>query len=270
MITGLGKQAAMHELGRYLHVDSPLHRSDPRMKVLVVLALSFLLLRSGPAGLTGAAIMILLLSLLGKIGWRMLLGTTRPVWLLFTVLFLIYVFFTPGIPILPFSTGPLKISYEGLYEGAVQVSRFILLILAASLLTMTTSLSELTMALEWLLRPLSKVGISSHNTALMVNMALRFLPTLQEEMKNTKEAQLARGADFKPKSLTGKIRSMIFIATPLTLNLLRRSDELVEAMEARGYQPGPRTYLSELAFTKSDFWSLLLISPAIIAIWFIG
>ncbi|MEN6390837.1 MAG: energy-coupling factor transporter transmembrane protein EcfT [Syntrophomonas sp.] len=260
----------MYELGQYLHLDSPVHRSDPRVKVLVVLVLSFLLLRSGPAGLIAVTVLILLLSLLGRVGWERLFGTTRPLWSFFTVLFMIYFLFTPGVSILPFSTGPLKISYEGLHEGAIQVGRFMLLILAASLLTITTSLSELTMALEWLLRPLAKVGISSHNTALMVNMALRFFPTLQGEMQNIKEAQLARGADFKPGSLMGKVRSLVFIATPLTLNILRRSDELVEAMEARGYQPGPRTYLSELAFTKTDFGAVLLITMAITAIWLIG
>ncbi|MEQ8176308.1 MAG: energy-coupling factor transporter transmembrane component T [Syntrophomonadaceae bacterium] len=260
----------MHELGQYVHGDSPVHRTDPRLKLLAVLALSILTLRLGTTGLIAVTVFLLGISLLAGIAWGMLLGTTRPVWPLFTVLFLIYALFAPGTPILPFASGSIGISYEGLYTGAVQVSRFILLILDASLLTMTTAPSELTMGLEWLLRPLSKVGISSHNIALMVNLALRFFPTLHEEMRNINEAQLARGADFKPGSLRGKIRSMMFIATPLTLTILRRSDELVEAMEARGYQPGPRTYLSELTFTKTDMGALILISLAIIAIWFIG
>lgn len=260
----------MHELGRYVNVDSLVHRSDPRLKLLAVLALSLLIFRLDPVGLTAVMFLILLLTRLAKIGWITLFKTTRPAWLLFTVLFFIYLLFTPGIPVLPFSTGLVTISYEGLYEGATQVSRFFLLLLAASLLIMTTSLSELTMALEWMLRPLSKVGISSHNTAFMVNMALRFFPTLQEEMKANKEAQLARGADFKPGSLRGKILSMVFLATPLTMNILRRSDQLVQAMEARGYQPGPRTYLSELSFTKTDFGAMLLITMAITAIWLMG
>lgn len=260
----------MHELSQYVHVDSPVHRTDPRIKLLAVLVLSILIFRLSVTGLTAVVIFLSGLSLLARITWVMLLRTTRPVWPLFTMLFLIYVFFTPGTPILPFASGPFGISYEGLYSGAVQVGRFILLILAAALLTMTTAPSELTMGLEWLLRPLSKIGISSHNTAFMVNLALRFFPTLHEEMRNINEAQLARGANFKPGSLKGKIRSMMFIATPLTLNILRRSDELVEAMEARGYQPGPRTYLSELTFTKTDMGALLFISLAVTAIWVIG
>lgn len=260
----------MHELGRYVNLDSPVHRSDPRMKLMAVLVLSFLILRAGPAGLTAVTAFIAIISLFGKIGPGMLLGTTRPVWSFFIILFLIHFLFTPGPPILPFSTGPFKISCAGLHEGAIQVGRFALLILAASLLTITTSLSELTMALEWLLRPLSKLGISSHNAALMVNLALRFFPTLQEEMKNIKDAQLARGADFKPGSLRGKLRSLVFIATPLTMNILRRSEQLAQAMEARGYQPGPRTYLSELSFSKTDFGAMLLMAMGMTVIWFIG
>lgn len=260
----------MHELGRYFSVDSPVHRSDPRIKLLAVLAVSILLLRVDQTGLIGVAVFLLALSQLANIGWGMLFKTTRPVWVLFSLLFLVYVLFTPGNHVFSFSTGPFKISYEGLYEGLMQVGRFMLMILAASLLTMTTSLSELTMALEWLLRPLSRVGISSHNIAFMVNMALRFFPTLQEEMKNIKEAQLARGADSKPGSLGGKMRYMVFIATPLIMNILRRSDQLVEAMEARGYQPGPRTYLCEFTFTKADFGKMLLITVIIAAIWIIG
>lgn len=260
----------MHDLGRYWPADSPVHRSDPRIKVLAVLALSILFLQVGAPGLAAAAILLMGLSLTGKIGWGMLLRTTRPVWPFFIVIFLIHTLFTPGSPILPFTSGPFTISYEGLYEGAIQVARFVLLVLAASLLTMTTSLSDLSMGLEWLLRPLKMIGISSHNIALMVNMALRFFPTLQEEMKNINEAQLARGANFNPGRLSGKIRSMVFIATPLTLNILRRSDELVEAMEARGYQPGPRTYLRELAFTKTDYTALGLVSLAVIVIWFLN
>lgn len=259
----------MHDLGRYVPVDSPVHRIDPRVKVLAVLALSITMLHLSAAGLIALTFILMGFSAIGKISWRMLLKTTRPLWIFFSILFCIYILFTPGKPILPFSTGPFTISYNGLHGGAAQVGRFILLILVASLLTMTTSLSELTLSLEWLLRPLSIVGISSHNLAMMVSMALRFFPTLQEEIISIKEAQLARGANFIPESLSGKIRAMVFVATPLTLNILRRSDQLVEAMESRGFQPGPRTYLYELAFTKTDWVALGLIALTIVLIWFL-
>ncbi len=256
----------MHKLGQYLAKDSPVHSCDPRVKLLAVLAFSIVILRLDFIGLIVTAGIILAFSLLANIGIITLLKSTRPVWTFFLMLFFIYVLFSPGHSVLPFSLGPIMISYEGLYLGVFQVSKFLLLILTASLLTMTTSPSELTMAVERLLRPLQTIGISSHNIALMVSMALRFIPTLQLEMNNIREAQLARGANFSAGSLRGKIRSIISIAAPLTISILRRSDELVEAMEARGYQPGKRTYLRELAFTGKDYYSLGIISFIIIAV----
>jgi biotin transport system permease protein/energy-coupling factor transport system permease protein len=119
------------------------------------------------------------------------------------------------------------------------------------------------MGLERLLRPLSLIGISSHDLALMVSLALRFLPTLQEEMNRISEAQLARGADFKRRRLGGKIRSITHLTVPLLVNIFRRCDELVDAMEARGYHRGPRTYLRELALARVDY---LVIGAAIMAV----
>lgn len=254
-----GKLTAMLDLGQYSDKESPVHSCDPRVKLLSVLALSIVILRLDSIGLIVTTGIVFTFSLLANIGIAVLLKCTRPVWPFFAMLFIIYALFTPGNSILPFSSGPFMISNEGLHLGVFQVGKFLLLILIASLLTMTTPPSELTIGVERLLRPLHIIGISSHNIALMVSMALRFIPMLYKEMNNIQEAQLARGANYQPGSLSGKIRSMICIAAPLTISILRRSDELVEAMEARGYQPGQRTYLHELAFTRKDYFSLGVI-----------
>lgn len=250
----------MLDFGQYLDKESPVHSCDPRVKLLAVLAFSVVILRLDYTGLIVTTGIVFALSLLANIGIVLLVKSTRPVWPFFAMLFFIYAFFTPGNSILPFSIGPFMISNEGLYLGVFQVGKFLLLILLASLLTITTSPSELTIGVERLLRPLQIIGISSHNIALMVSMALRFIPTLQKEMNTIREAQLARGANFQAGSLSGKIRSIIYIAAPLTISILRRSDELVDAMEARGYQPGQRTYLRELAFSRKDYVSLGVIS----------
>ena len=249
----------MPEFGQYLDNESPVHSCDPRVKLLAVLAFSIVILRLDATGLILTTAIVFTFSWLAKIGIVNLVKSTRPVWPFFVMLFFIYVLFTPGTSILPSSFGPFMISKEGLYLGVYQLGKFLLLILTASLLTMTTSPSELTIGVERLLRPLQILGISSHNIALMVSMAIRFIPTLQREMNNIRDAQSARGANFRAGSLIGKIRSIICIATPLTISILRRSDELVEAMEARGYQPGQRTYLRELEFTRKDYLSLGVI-----------
>ncbi|HCF49909.1 MAG TPA: energy-coupling factor transporter transmembrane protein EcfT [Syntrophomonas sp.] len=260
----------MHDLGQYLHHESALHRSDPRVKLIAVLALSPVILHIEVPGLIMVGALILGAALMGKIGPFELFRTTRPVWPFFMMLFLVYILFTPGTPLAPLASYSIKISYEGLHLGASQLFRFVLLILAASLLTMTTSLTEITMGLEHLLRPLRIVRISSHNIALMVSMALRFIPLLQHELQQIQTASAARGADFRCGSPLDKIRLTVYLATPLTLNIIRRSDELAEAMEARGYRPGPRTYLCELAFSRSDYYALGFIAVIIMFLWYLG
>lgn len=255
----------MHDLGQYIDRDSPLHNSDPRVKLAAVLALSLLILRIDFSGIILVVLFLLAACLGASITPIELLRTTRPVWPFFVVLFLIYMLTTPGTSLLP-SSWPVTISHEGLMMGTEQILRFFLLTLSASLLTMTTSLTHLTMGLEYLLRPLTLIKISSHDVALMVSMALRFIPLLQQELQQIREASAARGADFRCGGLRAKMRLMIYLAIPLTLGVMQRSDELVEAMEARGYQPGCRTYLNELCFKRSDYFSLALVAVFVIVL----
>lgn len=249
--------------GQYLPGKSPVHNRDPRVKIIAVTALSILILHVNAAGLLLATATVLAVSFLAGTAPPKLIRTLRPGWPFFLCLFLMYIFFTPGHAL--FHSGPVQITYEGLRTGTFQVLRFLLLVLAASILTMTTSPSEIILGLERLLRPLGVFGISSHNTAMMVSLALRFIPTLQEEMTKIREAQLARGANFQPRSIPGKIRALIFLAAPLASGMFRRCDELVEALEARGYQPGPRTYLRELCLAPADYLVLSLAIAAVIA-----
>lgn len=194
--------------------------------------------------------------------------TLKPAMPVFFFLFIMYILFTPGYPLPGFGIGSLQITYQGLNLGLLQVWRFLLLVAAASILTMTTQPSELTIAVERLLRPI--IGSSSHDIAMMVSLALRFIPTLLDEMNNINEARKARGDDFNPYRIRKRIRGIKSLAAPLLINVLRRCDDLVDAMEARGYQRGSRTYLYEMELTLPDYCIIVVSFAALIVIlvWF--
>jgi len=242
----------MYKLGEYVPRESPVHKRDPRVKIIGVIALSIIILQVNYIGLLAASGMAITISYVACISLKSLLRTLRPVLPFFFCLFLMYIFFTAGDPIPPFPIGPVKISYPGLYLGIIQVWKFVLLVAAASILTMTTLQSEITIGLERLLRPIRITGISSHDIAMMVSLALRFLPTLLDEMIRIREAQLARGANFNPRRISGRMKAITHLAGPLSLSIFRRCDELVDAMEARGYHQGSRTYLQDLVLTRVD------------------
>ncbi len=255
----------MYNLGQYIPRESPVHNRDPRVKIIGVLGLSIIIFRVSGAGLIGAAAIVALASFLAGIPTARLLKTLRPVLPLFSILFLLYIFFTPGEPLPMFPIGPVQISYEGLTLGMIQAGRFTLLVLAASLLTMTTPPSHMVIGLEKLLQPLKITGISPQDVALMVSLALRFMPLLAGELEHIKTAQLARGANLNPRRLSAKIRAISCLAAPLSMNVFRRCDGLIEAMEARGYRQGPRTYLYELALTHADYCLIAIFIVIVIA-----
>jgi biotin transport system permease protein/energy-coupling factor transport system permease protein len=210
---------------------------------------------------TGLALGI---SQLGRIPLKTLLGSLRAVLPLFFFLLMMYVFFTPGKPLL--TIGVVQISYQGLQLGLSQIWRFVLLIIIAAILTMTTLPSDITIGLERLLRPIRIFRISSHDIAMMVSLALRFIPTLLQEMNSIREAQLARGVNSRLQTIRGRIRAIIFLIEPLSVSIFRRSDELVDAMEARGYQQGHRTYIQELVLSWADYCLIGGIIAVVIAI----
>ena len=258
----------MFKLGQYIPRHSFIHSRDARVKLITVIALSIMILRVSTIGLLLISVMAIAFARLAQLPPGSLLRTLRPVLPFFFCLFLLYLLFTPGRPLLPFSIGLLQISYAGLSLGLIQVWKFLLLVVAAAVLTMTTTPSEMTGGLERLLRPIKIVGISSHDIAMLVALALRFMPTLQDEMKNVSDAQLARGAQFNPRRLNGKIRALGGLTVPLLIKVVRRSDDLVDAMEARGYQPGQRSYLYEPTLTGVDYAYIVTIIALTIMVLF--
>ncbi|MDD3895332.1 MAG: energy-coupling factor transporter transmembrane component T [Syntrophomonadaceae bacterium] len=244
----------MNALFQYIPGNSVVHKLDPRTKIIIAIAFSIVIMQADFIGLIIVAAVISAGSLLGRIPVYMMMKSLRPVMPLFFILFAVYVFFTPGIIL--FSIGPVKVSCQGLQTGGLQISRFILLVLTASLLTMSTKTTQITMGLESIISPLNRIGLSSHNLAMMLTLALRFIPVLAAEKNSIEEAQLSRNGSNDSWSIRSRIRATGNLALPLAVNLLHRADELVDAMEARGYTPGERTYLYELVLTG---WDYLLI-----------
>jgi biotin transport system permease protein len=232
---------------------SPIYRMDPRTKIVAAAALSVVTLKSGSLVLAAASLGLAAVAASAGLSCRQLYNASKPALPFVGAIFLLHLFFSAGKPLFNLALGPLNISALGAAEGALLSWRFALLLLSGSLLTMTTSASELTSGIERLLRPVCVKGLSSQDLALMVSLALRFVPTLQEEMDSLKEAQLARGADFTSRGLVGRVRAVSGLALPLSLAVFRRCDHLVEAMYARGYNGGPRTGLrGEVSLSVSD------------------
>ena len=230
-----------------------IHRLDPRVKIGSTIVLSILILKGG--GFTGALISAFLIALipLSRLGVKPMVKAFRPVLVFFALLFFVHLFFTDGNPIPPFPPWRVTVTYEGLYRGAITTWQFALLILSASILTMTTLPTELVSGIERLLRPLKRLGVPSHDIAMMVSVALRFVPTFLQEIDRIKAAQMARGASFGSGPFVRRTRAAISLLLPLVLRAVRRADELVIAMEARGYRRGPRTYMKELSMSRADY-----------------
>lgn len=243
----------MIRFGEYIPGSSMTHELDPRTKILSVLFLSFIVVRGDWITLLGVAALLLYLTSASHLSPRALLAAFKPLGYLFAVLFLFHLFLTEGVPIPPFPLGPVSASFEGLKNGIVLVSQFGLLIWAAFILTASTLPTDLICGMERLLRPFRKIGIPSHDVAIMVSLALRFVPTLVNEMIRVKEAQMARGAEFNRGSPARRVRRITALVLPVASNLIRNVDALADAMEARGYKRGDRTYLKELRLSSGDY-----------------
>ena len=247
-------------LGQFFPGQSAIHRLDPRTKIILLFVLMILIFFAEGAAaysiLIAATCAIIFLS---KIPPLTVLKSVKPLsWLiLFT---LILHLFTHEGEIL-FSIGSFNITLEGIKFGAAISLRLILLIMLASLLTFTTSPIQLTDALEKLLSPLKKIGVPAHEFAMMMTIALRFIPTLIEELDKIIKAQKSRGADFETGNILNRLKNFVPVLVPLFLSSFRRADELATAMEARSYRGGEgRTHFRQLKFQRLDFLSALAVT----------
>jgi len=248
----------MYNLGQYLPADSPIHRLDPRIKILSAVALSIMILKARGLELALISLFLAAAAFQARIRPRHVIDALRPLAFFLCILFLIHLFFTPGRPLLECPLG-ITITLEGLHRGLLVAWRFAALVAGASILTLTTPSSGLVSGLERLLRPFNRLGIPSHDIAVMISLALRFVPTLLEELQRIRKAQMARGADFKKGTIIKRFKTMSSLVIPLALGSLRRAEDLARAMEGRCYERGPRTCLRELRLALPDYAAFAVV-----------
>ncbi len=239
-------------IGQYYPVDSKIHRLDPRIKILI----SFLYLISLFIVEDIRVFVLVTLFLIGiiqisKVPMNYILRGLKPIFLIIIFAFTINLFMTPGDPV--FEYGFLTITLQGIYQAVFMVLRLIYLIIGTSLLTLTTSPIALTDGIEHLLTPYKKIGLPAHELAMMMTIALRFIPTLLEETDKIMKAQMARGADFESGNILNRAKALIPLLVPLFISAFRRADELAMAMEARCYRGGEnRTRMKVLKYEGRD------------------
>ncbi|MEW6243243.1 MAG: energy-coupling factor transporter transmembrane protein EcfT [Bacillota bacterium] len=252
-------------LGQYYPADSPLHRMDPRTKILIITV--FIIILFITRGFLGYALLAALSVssiMVSRVPVKLIYRSLRPIVFILVFTVLLHLFMTKGEVL--FRIGPLTATWEGARQGAFMATRLVLLIMTTSLLTLTTSPIALTDGLELLLKPFARLGVPAHELAMMMTIALRFIPTLLEEAEKIMKAQMARGADFQSGNVVARAKSLVPLLVPLFVSAFRRADELAMAMEARCYRGGEkRTRMKELTLTTVDW-----IATAVFAAFVVG
>ncbi len=239
-------------LGQYVPGNSILHRLDPRTKILWTLLLmivTFMIDSWQEYVMMGSLTLILII--VSGIPVKQTLTGLKPLLFILAFTAVLNIFLTGGTPWV--TIGPVRITYEGVISAVKLFLRLVMLVITASLMTLTTTPMTMTDGIERLLRPLGKIGVPSHEIAMMMSIALRFIPTLMEETERIMKAQASRGADFDTGSIFSRIKSFIPVLVPLFVSAFKRADELAEAMESRCYHGGKgRTRLKSIHFTCLD------------------
>lgn len=246
-------------LGQYFPGTSFLHQLDPRCKIIATLIVIVAIFLAGSLPAYGLiTVFILLCFFISHLPLKLILKSLKPLWVIIILTMGIHVFTTSGTVI--WQWGILHITWEGIRQGALMTARLIYLIVFSSLLTYTTSPIVLTDGIEHLLNPFRRIGVPAHELAMMMTIALRFIPTLLEETDRIMKAQTARGANFTSGSIMQRGRNMIPLLVPLFVSAFRRADDLATAMEARCYRGGEgRTRMHELAYTFRDTIAMIVV-----------
>lgn len=240
-------------IGQYFPGTSFLHKMDPRAKIVGTTLFIVAIFLANTAIAYGLVAAFTLLCMgISRLPLRLLWTSVKPLWIIIVFTMGIHVFTTPGTVVWEYSW--IHITYEGLSMGFQMGARLVFLILFSSLLTYTTSPIRLTDGIEHLLTPFKRIGVPAHELAMMMTIALRFIPTLLDETDRIMKAQSARGADFVTGSIVKRAKNMVPLLVPLFISAFRRADELATAMEARCYRGGVnRTRMKELSITSYDY-----------------
>ena len=246
-------------LGQYYPGESVIHHMDPRMKILLSLALIVIVFLIDTLwGFAVLAVFLAAVILLSHVGARSVLRSLNPLLFIIVFTFVLNLFFYGG-PTVLVQWGQVKITEEGIFRAVLIVLRLAFLIFSTSLLTLTTSPMQLTDGMESLMQPLNRIKFPVHEMSMMMSIALRFIPTLAEETDRIMKAQMARGAEFDSGNVLKRARNMVPLLVPLFVSAFKRADELALAMESRCYKGGEgRTKMKVLHMENRDWWALAL------------
>lgn len=257
-------------IGQYYQTDSVIHRLDPRVKLagtlLYIITLFFI------KNIWGYLIATLALGAvirLSKVPFGFIVRGMKAIAFLLAITVVFNMFLTPGTPILEFWI--FTLTFEGIRTAFFMGWRMVLLIISASLMTLTTTPNHLTDGMEKALKSFNKIGIPVHEISMMMSIALRFIPILLEETDKIMKAQIARGADFESGNIMQKAKAMVPLLVPLFISAFRRANDLAMAMESRCYRGGEgRTKMKPLVYTKADKLGYLYLLLFVAVTIFVG
>ena len=247
-------------IGQYYQTESPIHRLDPRVKLIATFAyiISLFVVHSW-TGYLIAAVAAAIVIAASHVPFGYIMRGMKAVMMILMITVIFNLFLTEGRPLVHF--WKLTITYEGVDFASKMAVRLIFLIIGSSLMTLTTTPNQLTDALEDVLGPLKKIHVPVHEISMMMSIALRFIPILMEETDKIMKAQMARGADFESKNLMKKIQSLVPLLVPLFISAFRRANDLAMAMEARCYRGGDgRTKMKPLVYRRRDYAAYALLA----------
>lgn len=246
-------------LGQFYPKESKIHSLDARTKIIgTIVYLVALFLVKNFLGFAIAATALAIVVAISGVPFKFISKGLKPIMILIIFTMLVNMFATPGVVI--FSIWRLKMTKEGVIRAVFMAIRLVLLIFGSSLLTLTTKPIQLTDGLERLLSPLRVIGLPAHELAMMMTIALRFIPTLLDETDKIMKAQTSRGADFESGNLIERAKGLIPLLVPLFVSAFRIAGDLAMAMEARCYRGGSgRTRMHEMKFKTADYISFLIL-----------
>lgn len=247
-------------LGQYYPADSVIHRLDPRVKLFsTILYIVALFLVNNIWGWILVTAFLVVMIALSKVPFTMMLKGVRAIWVLIVITAVCNLFFTQGEDMV-FRWKAVIITGAGIHNTIYYSLRLVLLVVGTSVMTLTTSPNKLTDGMEKGLHFLTKIRVPIHEIAMMMSIALRFIPILSEEADKIKKAQMARGADFEEGGLLKRAKSLIPILVPLFVSAFRRANDLSLAMEARCYHGGEgRTKMKPLRYRGRDYFAYVIV-----------
>ena len=253
--------------GRYSPFNTVIHKLDPRNKIFLMILFYvciFLKVTSWSSTLIMSGVLLLFLimiTIISRVSFLSLIKSLGAMWILFIFLLVIYIFVpNPEYKFVAFYINNYPIYYDSFYQGGYIIIRLVMMLLITMILTSTTKPMDLTYGLEWYLTPLKVVKFPSHIVAMTLSIALRFIPTLIDETNRIIKAQSSRGVDFNHGGFIKRFRAIFALIVPLFVSAINRSEELSDAMEARGYDPyAKRSRYRKLSFKWIDLFALILV-----------